>query len=234
LSQHKNEFLSKVAHDLRTPVTSVGWSINNLLDGLAGKLTTRQREYLESMDNSMKHLNNLVSSLLEISRLKKAHVEIPTAVCDLKPILSQVLDTVGPLAMTAGVKMTCTPDDTNTQLITNGPKLTEVLINILENGVRHSPPGGILEIHSAAPKNRLILTIRDHGPGFRDIDNPFARFAQGQPSPHGTDGGYGLGLTIAQEYTQLMGGEISARNHPGGGAEFTLELPLSAAKKEAN
>lgn len=232
LSQLKNDFLSQVAHDLRTPVTSVGWSINNLIDGLAGELTNRQREYLESMNNSLEHLNNLVSTLLEISRLEKACVEIRTETCDLQPILSQALDTVRPLAIAAGVDLVCTPEIIQLKLISNGPKLTEVLINIIENGIRYSPLGGVLEINAAVEDNRIILAVRDHGPGFREINDPFARFAQGQPSPHGSAGGYGLGLTIAQEYTQLMEGEISARNHPTGGAEFTLSLPMPAARKE--
>jgi signal transduction histidine kinase len=225
LNQLKNDFLSKVAHDLRTPVTSVGWSISNLLDELAGPLQPRQREYLESMGISLEHLNNLVSTLLEISRLKKAKVEIPLAVCDLKPILTQVLGTTRPLAEAADVQFSCPPNDISLQLVTNAAKLAEVLINIVENGIRYSPLGGVLEIGAEAQENLIVLTVRDHGPGFQEIGDPFARFAQGQPSPHSDSGGYGLGLTIAQEYTQLMKGEISARNHPDGGAEFTLKFP---------
>ncbi len=234
LNQLKNDFLSKVAHDLRTPVTSVGWSINNLLDGLAGQLEPRQREYLQSMDNSLEHLNNLVSTLLEISRLKKAKVEIETTVCDLPPVLSQVMDTVRPLAKAAGVELTCSQPENPLQLITNSFKLAEVLINIIENAIRYSPFGAVVKMHAANQDHRVVLKIRDHGPGFRGISDPFARFAQGQPSPHGSEGGYGLGLTIAQEYTRLMGGEITACNHPTGGAEFTLKLPRAQAKKEEN
>ncbi len=225
LNNLKDVFLSQVAHDLRTPITSVGWSIRNMLDGLAGELKPRQKEYLESMDNSLEHLGHLVSSLLEISRLEKAEVEISTKVCDLKPVLTRTMDTIRPLAEAAGVKMQCTMADDKQQLDTNGPKLAEVLVNILENGVRYTPPGGLLEVSSHIQGLKVVLTIRDNGPGFREVGAPFARFAQGKPSPHSKDKGYGLGLTIAREYTHLMGGTITARNHPDGGAEFTLKLP---------
>ena len=184
------------------------------------------------MDNSLEHLGSLVSSLLEISRLEKAEVEIATLVCDLQPALIRATETIRPLADAAGVNLQCTMSNPEQKMISNGPKLTEVLINILENGVRYSPDDGLLEIASFVQDEKVILTIRDHGPGFTDVSDPFARFAQGQPSPHAKDKGYGLGLTIAREYTHLMGGTITARNHPDGGAEFTLQLPCPAYAQE--
>jgi signal transduction histidine kinase len=232
LNNLKDDFLSQVAHDLRTPITSVGWSIRNLLDGLAGDIEPRQREYLESMDNSLEHLGHLVSSLLEISRLEKAEVEIPTESCALKPILDRTLDTMRPLADSAGVEIQCSMEHEKQDLVTNGAKLVEVFVNILENGVRYSPPGAALEVSSHALDHEVVLAVRDHGPGFREVGDPFDRFAQGQPSPHSSDKGYGLGLTIAREYTHLMGGTITARNHPEGGAEFTLKFPRPGNSEE--
>ena len=234
LTRFKDEFLSQVAHDLRTPVTAVGWSLTNMLDGLAGELLPRQKQYLNSMSSSMAHLNHLVSDLLEISRLKKAKLEILTEPCDLAPVLARALGTIGPLAEAATVTLQCTQTPDDLRLLTNGDKLAEVLVNILENGVRYSPPNGVLEVHGMVETDRAVVKVRDHGPGFQGITDPFARFVQGQPSPHDEGGGYGLGLTIAREYTRLMGGEISACNHPGGGAEFTLKLPLPSAGQQGD
>ena len=225
LTRFKDDFLSQVAHDLRTPVTAVGWSLTNMLDGLAGELQPRQQEYLVSMSGSMEHLNHLVSDLLEISRLQKAKLEILTEDCEMEPILARALGMIRPLAAAADVQLRCTQVPADLRLQTNGNKLAEVLVNILENGVRYSPPGGVLEVWAALEADQVVLKVRDHGPGFQDIADPFARFAQGQPSPHDEGGGYGLGLAIAQEYMRLMGGEISARNHPTSGAEFILVLP---------
>jgi len=232
LASLKDDFLSQVAHDLRTPVTSVGWSLNNLLDGLAGDLQPRQREYLETMSSSLEHLNHLVSSLLEITRLEKAEVTIPVETTELAPILARAVGTVRPLAEAAEVNLRVADLMPGLSLVTNGDKLAEVLVNILENGVRYSEAEGELEITAEAHPPHVFVTVRDHGPGFAKVVDPFVRFAQGQPSPHGPGGGYGLGLTIARETTRLMGGEITARNHPAGGAEFTLVLPGPKPLKE--
>jgi signal transduction histidine kinase len=171
---------------------------------------------------------------LEISRLQQAKLVILAEDCEMAPILARALGTIRPLAEAAEVQLQCTQDPDDLHLRTNGDKLAEVLVNILENGVRYSPQGGVLEVGAVVEKDRVVLKVRDHGPGFQGIADPFARFVQGQPSPHDQGGGYGLGLAIAQEYTRLMGGEISARNHPTGGAEFVLVLPPAGSAIEGN
>lgn len=80
-----------------------------------------------------------------------------------------------------------------------------------------------ISLKNAAP-DRVRLVIRDRGPGLGGLTDPFGRFVQGKPSPEGTKGGYGLGLTIAREYVVLMGGEIRGEDHPEGGAMFTIDL----------
>jgi signal transduction histidine kinase len=224
LSQLKDDFLSRVAHDLRTPVTSVGWSIRNLNDGLAGDLNEKQKEYLTSIRDAVDHLGGLVTNLLEISRLEKSVVEVDCVPLDAGGAVKRAAGTVKPLAEAAGVKMETRLSDVG-RARANEEKLTEVLVNLLENAVRYSPTGGVVTISlkNAAP-DRVRLVIRDRGPGLGGLTDPFGRFVQGKPSPEGTKGGYGLGLTIAREYVVLMGGEIRGEDHPEGGAMFTIDL----------
>lgn len=224
LSRLKDDFLSRVAHDLRTPVTSVGWSIRNLSDGLAGELNPKQKDYLSSIKDAVDHLAGLVTNLLEISRLEKSNVEVVCELHDLQKALQRAAGTVDPLAEAKGVKLETKFTGTCSALV-NEDKLTEVLVNLLENAVRFSPPGGIVTLKAESPDQETArITIRDQGPGLGGLADPFGRFVQGEPSPDGSGGGYGLGLTIAKEYVELMGGEIRGGDHPDGGAVFTIDL----------
>jgi signal transduction histidine kinase len=227
LSSLKDDFLSRVAHDLRTPVTSVGWSIRNLSDGLAGELNERQREYLGSIRDAVDHLGGLVNNLLEISRLEKSVVEVECVPLDPEQAVMRAAGTVKPLAEAEDVILE-TVIGSHDQVKANEDKLTEVLVNLLENAVRYSPTGGkvTVSVESAGPA-RTRISVRDQGPGLGGLENPFARFVQGAPSPDGQKGGYGLGLTIAREYVVLMGGEISAGDHADGGALFKIDLERS-------
>ncbi len=221
----KDDFLSRAAHDLRTPVTSLGWSVRNLQDGLAGDLNPRQQEYLRSLEDAVDHLGGLVTNLLEISRLEKSTLKVECRPCDPGQVLARSVGTVKPLADAKGVRLE--PEIASTSLIqANEDKLAEVLVNILENAVRYSPAGAPVAAKVAGADGRqVVITIRDHGPGLGGLEDPFARFVQGTPSPGGDTGGYGLGLTIAREYVQLMGGTIRGGDHPDGGAVFTIEFP---------
>lgn len=224
LSQLKDDFLSRVAHDLRTPVTSVGWSIRNLNDGLAGDLNEKQKEYLGSIRDAVGHLGGLVTNLLEISRLEKSVVNVECAPLDLEAAVNRAVGTVKPLAEAAGVTLETEISD-HGSAHANEEKLTEVLVNLLENAVRYSPGLATVTVVLAnADDDKVRLTIRDRGPGLGGLTNPFGRFIQGQPSPGGKKGGYGLGLTIAREYVVLMKGEIRGEDHPDGGAVFTIDL----------
>ncbi|MEN8007923.1 MAG: HAMP domain-containing sensor histidine kinase [Candidatus Krumholzibacteriota bacterium] len=224
LSRLKDDFLSRVAHDLRTPVTSLGWSIRNLNDGLAGELNEKQKEYLSSIRDAVDHLAGLVTNLLEISRLEKSRVEVACELQDLQRAVQRAAGTVDPLAEAKGVKLETTITGTVTALV-DEDKLTEVLVNLLENAVRFSPSGGEVTLKVESPdQDTARITIRDQGQGLGGLADPFDRFVQGEPSPDGSRGGYGLGLTIAREYVELMGGEITGGDHPDGGAVFSIDL----------
>ncbi len=224
LSRLKDDFLSRVAHDLRTPVTSMGWSIRNLDDGLAGELNQKQKDYLSSIRDAVDHLAGLVTNLLEISRLEESKVEVACGPLDPSLPIFRAIGTVKPLAEARGVTLDTGLADSD-PVLANDDKLAEVLVNLLENAVRYSPRGGTVTVTTEKTlADRILITVRDQGPGLKNLADPFGRFVQGTPNPDGERGGYGLGLTIAREYVVLMGGTIEGTDHPEGGAVFTIEL----------
>ena len=231
LNRLKSEFLAQVAHDLRTPVTSVTWSVRNLLDGLAGELEPQQREYLESVRDAATHLDMLVENLLKVSRLERAVVVADIAEFAAAPCLAAAVSTVRPLAEATGITIAVEAEDT--ALRADPEKFVEVLVNILDNAIKYSPPQGTITVSlDREPGGTVSVAVRDEGPGLGDLDDPFARYAQGAPSPHATRHGFGLGLYIVAQYVGMMRGTVHAGNAPGGGALFTIRLPRADSETE--
>jgi signal transduction histidine kinase len=227
LDRLKSDFLSRVAHDLRSPLASILWSTDNLLDGIAGTVSEHQSRYLQSVKVSAGHLNRLVSNLLDISRLEQSRARIDLGRVSLGDVLDQALPTLRPLAEQKGVTLKVDLRDPR-PVQGNAEKLLEVVLNLVDNAIKFSPRDGTVEIRvERPPGGRAELSVRDQGPGLGGIDPQllFQRFRQGAGSPHAPQQGFGLGLYIVKSYVKLMHGEVAARDRGGGGAVFTCTLP---------
>lgn len=223
----KNDFLARVAHDLRTPLAAIAWSTENLLDGVAGELQERQAEYLRSVKASTGHLNRLVGNLLEISRLERGVLALDLEAVDLAQVLREAMQIIQPLAGEKGVALVFTVAPDASPARGHAAKLVEVAMNLIDNAVKYAPAQSRIEI-STGPGGPGCqhFTIRDHGPGLEAAgsDGLFERFQQGAPSPHSQKHGFGLGLYIVKTYMELMGGRVTAQNHAEGGAVLRCEL----------
>ena len=226
LDRLKSDFLSRVAHDLRTPLASIAWSTDNLIDGIPGAVSAPQQEYLRSIKASAGHLGRLVSNLLEISRLEQGRIRLELGPVALDAVVGEALLTLRPLADEKHVALRFVAGDPR-PVHGSAEKLLEVVLNLADNAIRFSPPGAAVEIGTArAPDGLQELTVRDHGPGLGTADPQalFERFYQGPGSPHAPQQGFGLGLHIVKSYVELMRGTVTAGNHPEGGAVFTCCL----------
>jgi signal transduction histidine kinase len=233
LDRLKSEFLAQVAHDLRTPVAGITWSARNLLEGLVGELTPDQADYMGSIATSGAHLNRLVDNLLEISRLEDARQSLVIADFQAAEVWSEAMTTVRPLAEAKDVTLEMVRPDEGVPLVRgHRDKMIEVTVNLLDNAVKYTAPGTVVTVTVESPKaDTLTVALRDRGPGLcgqrpKDL---LGRFAQGEPSPHSSRKGFGLGLHIAATYLDLMGGRLEAGDHPDGGAVFTCILPLAGS-----
>jgi K+-sensing histidine kinase KdpD len=227
LNRLKNDFLSRVAHDLRTPLASISWSTQNLLDGVVGDLNPSQADYLESTQRSVAYLNRLVGNLLEISRIEKNGLVVELERVELAAILKQAILTLEPVAASKQVILRSQEPDPGVAVRAHADKLLEVVINLLDNAIKYAPPKSQVEMSvERQPASSVAMSVRDHGPGLEEdkADSLFACFEQGAPSPHSPQQGFGLGLYIVKTYLDLMSGEVTAANHPDGGAIFTCHL----------
>lgn len=228
LDRLKSDFLSRVAHDLRTPLASILWSTDNLLDGIAGPLTDRQAEYLRSVKASAGHLNRLVSNLLDISRLEQGRTQLDLGPVDLGDVLAQAALTLRPLAEEKRIALATDVRDRR-PVTGHAEKLLEIVLNLTDNAIKFSPRQSVVEIIvEPAAGGRQSLSLLDRGPGLGELDAQiiFQRFGQGERSRTAQQHGFGLGLYIVKSYVELMRGEVTASNRDGGGAVFTCLLPV--------
>jgi signal transduction histidine kinase len=233
----KSDFLSRVAHDLRTPLTSIAWSADNLLDGVAGPMADRQSEYVHAIRISARQLGRLVNNLLEIARLETGTTRVAIEPVALAPLLEEVRVALAPIAEAKRVHLAMACADGLGAVRGNREKLVEVATNLIENALKYSPPGAAVDVTLACEgPGAQRLTVRDRGPGIPPGEEEviFERFRQGAPSPHSQQQGFGLGLYVVKSYVDLFGGTVRARSHPDGGAEFVCVLPEADAGREGS
>jgi signal transduction histidine kinase len=236
LHRSKSEFLSRVAHDLRTPLTSISWSVQNLLDGVVGELAPAQREYLGEIDHAGAYLNRLVQNLLRLSRLERGELETHCALVDVGDVVRRSLKTVSAVARGKDVQLVPGLPDAPAVAWADPDLLEEALVNILENAVDFSPPGGSVDVTLENGENGARIRVRDRGPGLPPggAEALFGRFRQGPRSPWSSRGGFGLGLYIANLHLGSMAGRLGAEDHPEGGAVFTCALTSEAPREESS
>lgn len=226
----KSDFLSRVSHDLRTPITSILWSTNNLLDGIIGEMSERQRSYVDSIQASAGQMQRLVNNLLEISRLETATVRVNIERVDLAEVVDEAVRSLAPIAARRDVKLVSQIAPELSPVRGDREKLHEIAANLIENAIKYSPNASAVEIDvNDNGAGSIELVVRDHGPGVREDEREviFERFKQGRPSPYAEGGGFGLGLYVVRSFLMLMDATVSVDNHPGGGARFTCRIPAA-------
>lgn len=203
--------LDSVSHELKTPIAV----INASLEGLSGT----ENPYLSEIATASQRLQRVVDSLLHMNRLESGVLQPRSDWCDLR-------DVIAAARLAAGAPLTAHPlhleiADTFPLVKLDHALLSQALANILHNAAAYTPAGTPVAISARLERDTLRITVRDHGPGLPDgaEQRVFEKFYRARGAPAG---GTGLGLAIARGFVQAMGGDITARNHPEGGAEFEL------------
>jgi two-component system sensor histidine kinase KdpD len=227
----RNILLSSVSHDLRTPLTVIAGSASSLVEGEKNLDPATKQELAQSIYEEARRLDRLVHNLLEMSRLqsgqamlnKEWHVLEEVIGCALAQLDSQLQD--------HPVRIDLPTDLPLVQI--DALLLERVVINLLENSLKYTPPGTSLEISGSLQEQELLVAVADRGPGLPpgEEERIFEKFYQVAP---GSARGAGLGLTICRSIIEAHGGRIWAANRPEGGAVFTFTIPLLAGAPPLN
>ena len=230
LDQLKRDFVAKVSHDLKTPLSSMQETTMAVLDGVAGPLSEKQHRLLGLHLESSKRLSAMLSKLLDLSRLEARLAPTPVAV-DLKQIIAGSVSRIG--GATSGGRVEVVATDVDAIVRGDPHALGQVMDNLLENALKFSPPQGTVVIRVEATRAGVTVTVADEGPGIADPEKErvFERFYQGEAGRAVRSRGAGLGLAICREIVTAHGGRISVGDNAPRGSVFSLSLPAEAVEQ---
>ncbi len=218
----RNAVLSSVSHDLRTPLAVVMGAATALLDGDDALPKARRREYLQTISNEASRLNRLVRNLLDMTSLEAGVMRARKEWQPLEEVVGVALNRLDeplqgrPVKVRIPVEASLAPFD--------GSLLEQVLINLVENAVKHTPPDAAIEVSARRVDGGVEVQVDDSGPGVPPgkEGQVFEKFHRDS-----TGGGMGIGLTICQGIILVHGGRIWCENRPSGGASFHFVLPFN-------
>jgi len=217
LEREKN-FTSETSHELRTPIAVILGHCELALD--EGRDPEQVREAVKSCQRAGERMKSLTDDLLEISRMDKGKVELDFVECSIREVAEDALDIVESAAAQKGVAIRDELEDVT--IIANGDRLWQVMVNLLNNAVRHTPGGKSVTLRVARRGDCVEIAVIDQGDGIpsEDIPHLFKRFYKGE------DGDTGLGLAICETVIKAHRGRLSVESEPGVETQFVATLPL--------
>ena len=227
LDQLKTDFFSNVSHELRTPLTLILGPARQMLS--AGDLKDPQRRSLQTIERNAQLLLKHVNDLLELSKLDARGLAANYADVDLAQLVRLTAGYFDSLSLEKSIKLTVeAPSELRAQA--DAEKIQRVLLNLLSNAFKFAPATGQVSCVLSRTGDSFSIVVQDNGPGIPEQYRTeiFERFRQIDGGPTRRAGGTGLGLSIVKEFVGLHRGTVNVSETPGGGATFTVTIPLNA------
>ena len=232
----QEKFLSHVSHELRTPLTAIYFFTTNVLDGLLGDLTPEQREHLTFALDNVKQLKDMVSDLLDITRVETHKLTVEPQHASPVKLIAEVLSTCRTNAAVKNISLRSDVAPGLPFVWADPARVRQILINLIDNGIKFTPEGGTITVESrpfAEDDGFLCLSVSDTGCGISPENREivFDRLAQVKSSAEASRSGLGLGLFIARELVSRHGGRIWVESQLGHGSTFYFTLPVFSLAK---
>jgi len=226
IERMRQEFLSMVSHDLRSPLTSVQGCLELLSTGICGELNEKGQKKLAAADRNIGQLIQMITDLLDVERAKSGRLLIFPGEVELVKLVEQCLDTVRMQAEAVGINLRAEVQDMF--IVADGERLSQVLINLLSNAIKFSPAGSDVVVSSRTLAEWVEVRVTDKGRGIaREFHGKiFDRFQQVNASDVGYQGGTGLGLAICKAIIAQHGGTIGVDSEEGKGSSFWFRIPV--------
>ena len=224
----KDEFVSVVSHELRTPLTSIKTSLGLLARGAAGPVPGSMQELLDIGLRNLDRLIRMVDDLLDLSKIEGGADGVRLGVVNAGDVTRSALQSVGALAEARRVTIVYRGLASVIDVIADGDRLEQVLVNVLSNAIKFSPEGGTVDVRWRLTDCAAECVVFDNGPGIPadQLEAIFDKFRQIGSATTRQHGGAGLGLAISRRLVEQFGGQIWAESEPGRGARFVVRLKL--------
>lgn len=229
LTDHKNrleEFYAVLAHELRTPITSIKGSLSLMSGGLAGELTEEAGELVSLAQGETERMLRLINELLDLKKIEEGKFDLNLSLTQPDQLVSKTVNGIQGMAREAGIKIV-EQVKTNPPIRCDEDRIVQVLTNFISNALKFSPRDTVVEVSVDASSDQIKFSIRDQGPGIpvNQQDKLFKKFQQLDGS-HSTHKGTGLGLAISKSIAEIHGGSVGFITEVGQGSTFWLSLPL--------
>lgn len=229
IEKEKDNFLSIAAHQLRTPLTGIRWTIESLLDGDAGKINEQAREWLRQILENNQRLISLVNDLLDVSRINMGKSKEEPVLINVCKTVKEAVDSLMGLAKERQVAVSYESVCKINPEIKSGPKnLFHSLENLISNAIKYTPPGGSVKVGVEHKENKIIISVADNGIGIPASDHSkvFNKFFRSANAMLKETEGSGLGLNVVKSFVDESGGKIWFESRENEGTTFFLELPV--------
>jgi signal transduction histidine kinase len=229
--QFKDEFLSHVSHELRSPLTAIYQFVTILLDGLAGKLNPEQFEYLGIVLTNVTQLRSMIDDLLEVTRVQAGKLLIDPQRTSIADAIEYTINTLQGAAAVKGIALSVDVHEGLPSMCADPTRVRQILIILVDNAIKFTPAGGSVRVTARLREefaDCLVLEIADSGCGISPdmTERIFERLFQASDPASAGRKGLGLGLYICKELATRQGGQIWATSEPGKGSVFSVTLPI--------
>jgi len=223
--RQRRDLTNDIAHELGTPLTNLRCHLEALADGMTSFTT----ESAQTLLSDVLHLQHVVEDLADLARADAGQLALTIEKVALEALIDGLAREIGPRLAAGHLRLVKEMPPSLPPLRADPARLAQVLRNLIDNAIAHTPTGGLIRIGAEASRQVMTITVADTGPGIPadQLDRIFERFYRTDPSRTRATGGAGLGLAIARQLARLQGGDVHAVNQPGAGAAFVVTWPTS-------
>jgi signal transduction histidine kinase len=233
----KSEFLANMSHELRTPLNGIIGFSEFLCDEKPGPLNAKQKEYLNDVLNSGRHLLHIINDVLDLSKVEAGRMELVPEAFLLPNAIDEVCAVIAPVATRQNVQLRTKFSPHVSGVHLDQQKFKQVLYNLVSNAVKFTSAGGSVTVATAPHgEDGFKIRVTDTGIGIKteDFDRLFVEFQQLDSTTSRQYGGTGLGLALTKKIVELKGGTIDVQSQIGKGSTFTVTLPRRTTRGMAN
>ena len=222
----RQDFISNISHELRTPLASLKALTETLQEGALEDPPAAKR-FLGRMETEVDAITQMVEELLELSRIESGRVPLSLALTPAHEMIAQAVERLITQAERAGLAIEIQCPDSLPKVLADLKRLVQVIVNLLHNAIKFTPPGGQITLSARQQNNLVLLSVQDTGVGIPadDLARIFERFFKSDRARSG--GGTGLGLAIARHLVEAHGGTIWAESIEGRGSTFYFTVPVA-------
>jgi signal transduction histidine kinase len=229
LNREKNEMMGIVAHDLKNPLAGILLLARTLHNSADTIEADEIREYTADIQTTVSRMFDLITDLLDISRIETQGVSVQYRECDLSELVLSTVKNHKAYAATKSISIECTTQSLHSPVTTDERLLSQIIDNILSNAIKFSFPDTTVHVSLDLEGSRARITIRDEGPGLTPEDKKklFHKFARLSARPTGNEHSTGLGLSIVKKLVEALAGKVQCESEPGMGTAFIVDIPTS-------